>query len=85
MILTAKKSDLVKETTMVAPQGLMSKADWKSYTKNFFKFIAPTLAVFFAQLALGVDIKVASLVAMLAFYQTASDFFGKLSDGPKKS
>ena len=83
MLLTAKKSELVKETTMVAPQGLMSKADWKSYAKNFIRFVAPTLSIFFAQLALGVDSKAAALVALLAFYQSASDLFGKLNDGPK--
>jgi len=68
---------------MVSPQGSLSKADWKAYGMNFLKFVAPTLVVWFSQLALGVEWKVAGLVALLAFYQSVSDLFNKFSDGPK--
>jgi hypothetical protein len=61
--------------------GEMNRADYRAWGMNFIKFVAPTLAVFFGQLALGVEWKVASLVALLAFYQSAADFFGKLSAG----
>lgn len=83
MSLITKQRDLIKTTVMVAPQGKMSKADLQSYGVNFIKFVAPTLAIFFAQLALGVDYRAAALVALFALYQSASDFFSKLSDGPK--
>lgn len=47
---------------------------------NLLKFTAPSLAVFFGQLALGVDWKAAGLVALLALYGAISDYLKKLSE-----
>ena len=82
MDILATKADLVKTIVMVSPQGMLSNADWKAWGMNFLKFVAPTLVVFFGQLALGVNWKLAGGVALLAFYQSASDLFGKFTDGP---
>jgi hypothetical protein len=50
----------------------------KKWFKNLLKFVAPTMALFFGQLAVGVDWKPASGVALLAFYQGLSDYLSKL-------
>jgi hypothetical protein len=50
-----------------------------AWVRNLLKFTAPSLGIFFAQLSLGVDWKPAGLVALLAFYQAASDFFKKFN------
>ncbi len=62
-------------TFKIALQGV----DWGKIGKNILVFSAPGLAVFFGQLALGVDIKKAALVALLVFYGIAADFFKKLN------
>ena len=64
----------------VSPIGKLNTADLKKIGWNFVIFAAPTLAVFFGQLAIGVHWKAAALVAALAFYQTATDFFKKLTN-----
>ncbi len=61
------------------PSFRMSADNYKKWGHNFLKFVAPTLAVFFAQLAVGVNWKPAVLVALLALYQSLSDYFGKMS------
>lgn len=58
----------------------MPKKDWKAWAKNLLKFTAPTLSVFFAQLALGVEWEKAGLVALLGFYGALADLFKKASD-----
>jgi hypothetical protein len=50
----------------------------KKWLMNGLKFVAPTLAIFFGQLATGVEWKLALPVALLALYQSVSDYFGKL-------
>ena len=50
----------------------------KRWGLNLLKFTAPAIAVFFAQLALDVEPKVALLVALLALYGAISDYFKKL-------
>lgn len=55
----------------------MKKTNRKKFVRNLFKFVAPTLAIFFGQLALNVDWKAASGVALLAFYQALSDYLSK--------
>jgi hypothetical protein len=47
--------------------------------KNLLMFTAPILAVFFGQLALGVDWKKAIWVAVLALYGLLSDYLKKLN------
>lgn len=59
----------------------LNKADYIAWGKNFLKFVAPTLAIFFGQLAVGVEWEKALPVALLAFYQSAADLFGKYKSG----
>lgn len=58
----------------------MPNEQWKAWAKNLLKFTAPALAVFFGQLAIGVDPKAALAVALLAFYGAASDLFKKINE-----
>ena len=48
------------------------------FLKNLFKFTAPVLAIFFAQLATGVDMKAAVMVALYALYAALSDYLSKV-------
>jgi len=50
----------------------------EKFLKNLLKFTAPILAIFFAQLAAGVDIKAATLVALYAGYALISDLLSKV-------
>lgn len=63
--------------TITSPARHLSPEDKERWVKNFLKFVAPTLAIFFAQLAMGVDYRPAALVALLALYQSLSDLFNK--------
>lgn len=58
----------------------MTEEKLQSWIRNLVKFTAPMLAVFFAQLALGVDAQKAALVALIAFYGALADFFKKISE-----
>lgn len=58
----------------------MPNEQWKAWAKNLLKFTAPALAVFFGQLALGVDPRAALAVALLALYGAASDLFKKINE-----
>jgi hypothetical protein len=51
---------------------------WKKFGTNLLKFSAPVFAIFFGQLAMGVEWKPAALVAIYAFYGIAADYFKKL-------
>jgi len=57
----------------------LNKTESIKFAKNLLKFTAPVLGIFFAQLAIGVDIKAAALVAVYALYALLSDYFSKLS------
>lgn len=59
----------------------LNKSDLILWSKNLLKFTAPGLAVFFSQLAMGVDLKAAGLVALLVMYGALSDLFKKYSEG----
>lgn len=61
--------------------GELNKRDWQAWGKNVIKFVAPTMGIFFGQLALGVNIKIASAVAALALYQALADLFSKYQAG----
>lgn len=61
--------------------GELNKTEWKAYLLNTLKYTAPFMAVFFGQLALGVDWKIASSVALVALYANLSDYFKKLNEG----
>ena len=65
----------------ISPSGKLNKEDLKSLSINLVKFAAPGISVFFAQLAMKVDIKAAALVALLVLYGSLSDFFSKLNTG----
>lgn len=49
-----------------------------AFLKNLLLFTAPAIAVFFGQLASGVDIKIAGAVAILALYGLLADYFKKI-------
>lgn len=68
---------------MQSKKGELNKADYKKLGMNFLKFVAPTLAIFFAQLAAGVKFEYALPLALFALYQSLSDFFSKLNAGKK--
>lgn len=55
----------------------MPDSIWIKWGMNILRFTAPVLAIFFAQLALGVDWKVAGLLALYAFYAALADLFKK--------
>lgn len=68
-------------TQKVSPKGKLNKEDLKKWGLNFLLFVAPTLSIFFGQLAIGVNWKLALPVALLALWQTLADFFKKLNTG----
>jgi len=57
---------------------IKQKTALKKYLMNLLKFTAPMLAVFFLQLSQGVDIKMASGVAVVALWGALADFFKKI-------
>lgn len=61
--------------------GELNKKEWKQYLMNTLKFTAPGLAVFFSQLAMGIDWRACALTASFVFYANLSDYFGKLNSG----
>jgi len=56
----------------------MTSKQREKFLKNVLRFTAPGLAVFFAQLQLGSDVRTAGLTALLVMYGLASDFFSKI-------
>ena len=50
----------------------------EKFVRNIFKFTAPVLAIFFAQLAAGIEIRAAFLVALYALYAVLADYFSKV-------
>lgn len=71
------EEEKIRTTVTISPAYYLSTVDWKAWGINLLKFTAPFLSVFFAQLALGVNWKVAGMVAMVALYAALSDLFGK--------
>ena len=59
----------------------LNQTDIIKIGKNFLVFGAPALAVFFGQLASGVELKKAFWLAMFVFYQLLADIFRKLQAG----
>ena len=59
----------------------LNKKDLIKIGTNFLIFGAPALVIFFTQLANGVAVKEAFLVAMFVIYQLLADLFRKLSAG----
>jgi len=56
----------------------MTRKNKEKFLKNLLKFTAPGLAIFFAQLALGKDWRVALATAVLVLYGATSDYFSKV-------
>lgn len=73
----APQEERVRMTVTVSPAYFVSKQDIQNWVQNLFTFAAPTLVVFFTQLAMGVELRPALLVASLAFYASAADFWKK--------
>lgn len=67
-------------TSKVSPVGKLNIGDLKKMGFNALVFSAPVLAVFFAQLQMGVDLKAASLVAAAVLYGLLADYFKKLNN-----
>lgn len=74
---------MIFTTAKVSPSGKLNKEDLKRWGWNLLVFTAPALAIFFGQLAAGVDWKIAGSVALLAFYGALADILKKLKDGSK--
>lgn len=74
---------MIFTTAKVSPSGKLNKEDLKRWGWNLLVFTAPALAIFFGQLAAGVDWKIAGGVALLAFYGALADILKKLQDGSK--
>ena len=66
---------------MESISGKLNKEELKAYLLNTLRFTAPTLAVFFGQLAAGVNWKISGSVALLALYGNLSDYFKKKYKG----
>lgn len=62
-------------------KGKLNNAEIHKYLMNTLKYTAPGLAVFFGQLAIGVDWRAAALTASLVLYGNLSDLFTKISQG----
>lgn len=58
----------------------LSNEQFSKWAKNLLKFTAPVLAIFFAQLATGVDWRAAGLIALYALYAVLSDYLKKLGE-----
>ena len=56
----------------------MKRTEAKKFFNNFIRFTAPGIAIFFSQLALGADYKVAGTTALLVIYGLLSDYFKKI-------
>ena len=56
----------------------LTKAQKSKFLKNILLFTAPALAVFFGQLASGVNWRIAGSVALLALWGVANDYFKKI-------
>ena len=56
----------------------LSDEQTQKFMMNLVKFTAPSIGIFFAQLALGVKVEDAILVAILALYGVLADYFKKL-------
>jgi len=54
------------------------KETLKKWAVNIVVFTAPALAIFFGQLAAGVDLKIAGAVALLALWGILADYFKKI-------
>lgn len=65
----------------VSKAGWLNKEDLKKMGVNILKFTAPSLAVFFTQLQMGVEPKAAALVALLILYGLIADYLKKLNNG----
>jgi len=57
----------------------LTKENRNKWLMNGLKFVAPTLAIFFYQMAQGVDLKASGIVAIFALYQSLSDLFNKIN------
>jgi hypothetical protein len=66
-----------RRTVIISPANYLSREDLHKWAKNILWFTAPAVAIFFAQLAMGVEPKAAATVALLAFYGIVADFFKK--------
>ena len=56
----------------------MTRAKKKKFVKNLWKFTAVYLAALFGQMALGVTIQQASVIALAILYGALQDYFSKV-------
>lgn len=64
---------------MTSKPGQFTREDFIAWSRNILLFSAPALAIYFGQLAAGVDYRIAGGVALLAFWGAIADFFKKYS------
>ena len=69
-----------QNTNIVTKITELPQDQWKAWARNLLRFTAPALAIFFGQLAIGVDWRAASAVALFALYGALADLFKKASE-----
>ncbi len=62
---------------MTSKRKQLTRDDLQAWGMNLLKFTAPMLAVFFLQLANGVELKQAGMVALVALYGALANLFSK--------
>jgi len=66
---------------MASKKYSLNRTDYKKIASNALIFSAPALIIFFLQLSQGVNFKMASSVALLAFYGVLADAIKKYTAG----
>lgn len=56
----------------------MKREQQEKFVRNLLKFTAPGIGVFFGQLALGADVRIAATTGLLVIYGVLSDYFSKM-------
>lgn len=58
----------------------MTRENRQKLFKNILKFTAPGFSIFFVQLQMGAELKVAATTALLVMYGLLADLFNKLGE-----
>ena len=70
-----------KDMEIVKPkEGKFTSDQRQALIDNLLKFTAPALAVFFGQMALGINWRASGIMALYILYAGFSDYFKKVND-----
>lgn len=75
-----ENAERTRVTVSVSPEKKITREDLMKFIKNLLVFTAPTLAVFFTQLKMGVSPKEALPLALLILWGLLADLFKKWSE-----